>query len=100
MTAQRPIMFGLGVITAIGAALCTVVLSIWYLSLRFDRLDALWQMPVLLSFPAWVLAALASALMYSGYRSWFRRVLLISAAELLICGAIWFAVRNYWVIGR
>src|SRR4051794_9198855 len=100
MTAQQPTLFGFGVFTAAGAALCTLVLSIWYLSLRFDRLDALWQMPVLLCFPAWLFAALAVAFIYFGYRAWFRRVLLISAAELLVCGAIWLAVRNYWVIGR
>jgi hypothetical protein len=100
MTARRPILFSLAIITATGAALCTVVLSVWYLSVRFDRLDALWQMPVLLCFPAGLFAALATAFTYSGYRGWFRRVLLISAAELLVCGAIWFAVRNYWVIGR
>jgi hypothetical protein len=100
MTAQRPILFGLGVLTAGAAALCTLVLAIWYLSLRFDRLDALWQIPVLLCYPGWLFAALAIAFMYWGYRAWFTRVLLISAAELLVCGAIWIAVRNYWVIGR
>ena len=100
MTAQRPILFGLGIVTAAGAASCTLVLSIWYLSLRFDRLDALWQMPVLLCFPAWLFAILATTFIYRGYPAWFRRVLLISAAELLVCGAIWFAIRNYWVIGR
>jgi hypothetical protein len=100
MTATRPALFGFAVVAAGVAALCTVVLSFWYLSLRFDTLDALWEIPVLLCYPAWLFAALAIVLVYFSHRAWFTRALIISAAELLICAAIWIAVRNFWVIGR
>jgi hypothetical protein len=93
------VVFVLAVLTAAGAGLLTGFLCVWFLSLRVSSLDALWQLPVLLCYPVWVLAVLAVLFTYCSRRALFIRMAIVSGAEALLAGFIWLAVRNYWVLG-
>ena len=94
------ILFGLGIVAALGAGLLTLILCVWYLSLRFATLDALWQIPVLLCYPLWLSAALAVVFIYFSRRRLLKRTLIASCSESLLAGFIWIAVGNYWILGR
>ena len=90
-------LFGFAIFTAVGAGLLSVFLCVWYLSLHLSSVDALWQLPVLLCYPLWLLAALAVVCVYFSRPSLVRRMLMLSCAESLVAGVIWIAVRN-WIV--
>lgn len=97
---RAKVLFCLGIVAAVGAALLTLFVCGWFLALRSSSLDALWQLPVLLCYPLWLLAALAVPLVYFSGRSSFRTLLIVSCGESVIAALIWIAVRNVWVLGR
>jgi hypothetical protein len=99
-TMKTKILFGFSVLSSLGAGLLCVILCAWFLSLRFSTLDALWQMPVLLCYPLWLLASLAVVFIYFSRRVLIKRILILSCIEALLSGCIWILVRNYWVLGR
>ena len=100
VTMKTNILYVLAVLSALGAGLLSLFLFAWYLSLRFSTLDALWQMPVLLCYPLWLLASLAVVFIYFSRRVLIKRILILSCIEALLSGCIWILVRNYWVLGR
>jgi len=99
-TMASRILFCLAVLAAAGAGVLDVIVCAWYLSLRFSSLDALWQFPVLLCYPLWLLATLAVVFTYLSDRTFLRQMLIISCIESSLAGFVWIAVSNYWVTGR